>query len=192
MGVVSMLPLVANTLCCEVPLFCNITMPRAVPDQREKFENDELFRRLSREAEVRYTGHRDRPLEERQVRFQTECREGHADIAFMSSGTNLQLSFTSHSWSDRADDRVVSQEFVDFDRETGKVHLKSQFIMNGVCVMWKGWIDLHRLDGAGRLEFDEERGRAEEERMQAQLAAANIAAAGNPGAARFSPDHFPE
>ena len=33
---------------------------------------------------------------------------------------------------------------------------------------------------------------AEEERMQAQLAAANIAAAGNPGAARFSPDHFPE
>ena len=28
-------------------------MPRVVPDQREKFENDELFRRLSRETEVR-------------------------------------------------------------------------------------------------------------------------------------------
>lgn len=29
---------------------------------------------------MKYTGFRDRPLEERQLRFQTECREGHADI----------------------------------------------------------------------------------------------------------------
>lgn len=28
--------------------------------------------------------------------------------------------------------------------------------MNGVCVVWKGWIDLQRLDGAGYLEFDED------------------------------------
>lgn len=27
-------------------------MPRVVPDQRTKFENDELFRKLSRESEV--------------------------------------------------------------------------------------------------------------------------------------------
>jgi len=27
-------------------------MPRVVPDQREKFENDELFRKMSRESEV--------------------------------------------------------------------------------------------------------------------------------------------
>ena len=27
-------------------------MPRVVPDQKSKFENDELFRRLSRESEV--------------------------------------------------------------------------------------------------------------------------------------------
>jgi len=27
-------------------------MPRVVPDQREKFDNDELFRKLSRESEV--------------------------------------------------------------------------------------------------------------------------------------------
>ena len=31
--------------------------------------------------------------------------------------------------------------------------------MNGVCVVWKGWIDLQRLDGAGCLEFDEHRAR---------------------------------
>lgn len=35
--------------------------------------------------------------------------------------------------------------------------MKSRFIMNGVCVCWRGWIDLERLDGVGCLEFDEER-----------------------------------
>jgi len=29
--------------------------------------------------------------------------------------------------------------------------------MNGVCVTWRGWLDLRRLDGVGRLEFDAER-----------------------------------
>jgi len=40
-------------------------MPRVVPDQREKFENDELFRKMSRESEVSavclYTGLRVTP-----------------------------------------------------------------------------------------------------------------------------------
>lgn len=27
--------------------------------------------------------------------------------------------------------------------------------MNGVCVRWRGWIDLDRLEGIGCLEFDE-------------------------------------
>ncbi|KAH9362237.1 hypothetical protein HPB48_002215 [Haemaphysalis longicornis] len=40
------------------------------------------------------------------------------------------------------------------------VHIKSSFIMNGVCVRYRGWIDLDRLDGVGCLEYDEERGRA--------------------------------
>ncbi|KAL4135083.1 hypothetical protein QTP88_006739 [Uroleucon formosanum] len=92
-------------------------MPRVVPDQKNKFETDELFRRLSRESDVRYTGYRDRPHEERQSRFQIGCREGHVDI----------------------------------------VHILSHFIMNGVCVRWKGRIDLDKLDGIGCLEFDEER-----------------------------------
>lgn len=29
-------------------------MPRVVPDQKAKFESDDLFKRLSRESEVRY------------------------------------------------------------------------------------------------------------------------------------------
>lgn len=30
-------------------------------------------------------------------------------------------------------------------------------ILNGVCVIWRGWIDLQRLDGMGFLEYDDER-----------------------------------
>jgi hypothetical protein len=49
----SMLSFVANTLCCEVENNNFRTMPRVVPDQRSSFDNDELFRKLSRECEVR-------------------------------------------------------------------------------------------------------------------------------------------
>ncbi|XP_025114681.1 core-binding factor subunit beta-like isoform X2 [Pomacea canaliculata] len=120
-------------------------------------------------SRVRYTGFRDRPLDERQLRFQTECREGHADLAFVATGTNLQLQFAANAWSDRAEDRVSTREFVNFDREPGKVHLKSQFILNGVCVVWRGWIDLVRLDGIGCLEFDDERAEAEDALLREQI-----------------------
>lgn len=36
------------------------------------------------------------------------------------------------------------------------MHLKSPFILNGVCVFWRGWIDIQRLEGFGCLEFDTE------------------------------------
>ncbi|OXU17181.1 hypothetical protein TSAR_013298 [Trichomalopsis sarcophagae] len=91
-------------------------MPRVVPDQKSKFENDELFRRLSRESEVKYTGYRDRPIEERQVRFQNGCREGHTEIAFAATGTNLQLVFGVSSGNFAGDPREC-----DFDKEHGKV-----------------------------------------------------------------------
>lgn len=58
-------------------------MPRVVPEQKSKFESDDLFKRLTRESEVRYTGFRDRPQEERQLRFQTGCREGHTELCFI-------------------------------------------------------------------------------------------------------------
>ncbi|XP_067408073.1 core-binding factor subunit beta isoform X4 [Emydura macquarii macquarii] len=97
-------------------------MPRVVPDQRSKFENEEFFRKLSRECEIKYTGFRDRPHEERQARFQNACRDGRSEI----------------------------------------VYLKAPMILNGVCVIWKGWIDLQRLDGMGCLEFDDERAQQED------------------------------
>ncbi|KAJ8281176.1 hypothetical protein GJAV_G00064390 [Gymnothorax javanicus] len=136
-------------------------MPRVVPDQRSKFENEEFFRKLSRECEIKYTGFRDRPHEERQARFQNACRDGRSEIAFVATGTNLSLQFfpaNQHGEQRQAPTR----EYVDFERETGKVHLKAPMILNGVCVLWRGWIDLQRLDGMGFLEFDEERAQQED------------------------------
>ncbi|XP_018326857.1 protein big brother isoform X2 [Agrilus planipennis] len=138
-------------------------MPRVVPDQKAKFESDELFRRLSRESEVRYTGYRDRPQEERQGRFLNACREGHTEIAFVATGTNLQLVFAPPSNS------YMQNKECDFDKEQGKVHLKSSFIMNGVCVRWRGWIDLERLDGVGCLEYCEERAATEDALLREQI-----------------------
>uniref|UniRef100_A0A8B9FTI8 Core-binding factor subunit beta n=1 Tax=Amazona collaria TaxID=241587 RepID=A0A8B9FTI8_9PSIT len=136
-------------------------MPRVVPDQRSKFENEEFFRKLSRECEVKYTGFRDRPHEERQARFQNACRDGRSEIAFVATGTNLSLQFFPASWQGEQG-QTPTREYVDFEREGGKVYLKAPMILNGVCVIWQGWIDLQRLDGMGCLEFDEERAQQED------------------------------
>ncbi|KAF3854467.1 hypothetical protein F7725_022522 [Dissostichus mawsoni] len=152
-------------------------MPRVVPDQRSKFENEEFFRKLSRECEVslfllhwvhsiKYTGFRDRPHEERQARFQNASRDGRSEIAFVATGTNLSLQFfAANLLGDQR--QVPAREYVDFERETGKVYLKAPMILNGVCVTWRGWIDLQRLDGMGYLELDEERAQQEDALAQA-------------------------
>ncbi|GFG37772.1 hypothetical protein Cfor_02410, partial [Coptotermes formosanus] len=49
------------------------------------------------------------------------------------------------------------------------VHLRSHFIMNGVCVRWRGWIDLERLDGVGCLEYDEEKAQMEDSMLRDQI-----------------------
>ncbi|XP_051512839.1 core-binding factor subunit beta isoform X2 [Myxocyprinus asiaticus] len=141
-------------------------MPRVVPDQRSKFENEEFFRKLSRECEIKYTGFRDRPHEERQARFQNACRDGRSEIAFVATGTNLSLQFFPANL--HGDQRQApTREYVDFERETGKVYLKAPMILNGVCVIWRGWIDLQRLDGMGCLEYDDERAQHEDALAQA-------------------------
>ncbi|KAJ4938604.1 hypothetical protein JOQ06_003217 [Pogonophryne albipinna] len=95
-------------------------MPRVVPDQRSKFENEEFFRKLSRECEIKYTGFRDRPHEERQARFQNASRDGRSEIAFVATGTNLSLQFfAANLLGDQR--QVPAREYVDFERETGKV-----------------------------------------------------------------------
>lgn len=41
--------------------------------------------------------------------------------------------------------------------------------MDGVCVRWRGYIDLERLDGTACLEYDEERGRLEDAILKEQI-----------------------
>lgn len=41
--------------------------------------------------------------------------------AFVTTGINLQLQFTSNAWSENKDDRLPTTEFVDFASEPGKV-----------------------------------------------------------------------
>lgn len=50
-----------------------------------------------------------------------------------------------------------------------QVHIKSHFIMNGVCVKFRGWLDLERLDGAGCLEYDEKRAFHEDAILRDQI-----------------------
>lgn len=41
--------------------------------------------------------------------------------------------------------------------------------MNGVCVRWRGWIDVERLDGVGCLEYDEEKAAMEDAVLREQI-----------------------
>jgi len=143
-----------------------LKMSKFVTDQRAVFNSNELFRRLSRESDVRYVGHRELPLEERRQRFNATCRNGKAEIAFIATGMNFSLQF--FPWDinlDTALDNTPPREYVNFDLEKNKVFLKAPFILNGVCVCWKGWVSLNHLDGMGCVEFDEERALIEESQL---------------------------
>lgn len=96
------------------------------------------------------------------------CREGHVDIAFATTGTNLQLMFTPNMPS-MTSYHQPTIGYCDFEKEPGMVHILSPFIMNGVCVQWKGRINLEKLDGIGCLEFDEERAMIEHQILQEQI-----------------------
>lgn len=140
-------------------------MPRVVQDQSHKFETDELFRKLSEDTEIKVTSYRDKPQEERTQRFVNDCKEGHACVAFLHTGVNLMLQFYPPSGpTDK-----VTKEYVDFDKDPSKVVMKSRFIMNGVCVQLKGWVDLKRLDGIARLEFDYDLAEQEDRIVRARL-----------------------
>uniref|UniRef100_A0A8C4R150 Core-binding factor subunit beta n=1 Tax=Eptatretus burgeri TaxID=7764 RepID=A0A8C4R150_EPTBU len=93
------------------------------------------------------------------MHFQTACRDGHSDVAFVATGTNLSLQFLPAGTLADGQRPLPGREFVDFEREPGMVHLKAPMILNGVCVIWKGYINLQRLDGMACLEYDEERAR---------------------------------
>lgn len=142
-------------------------MPRVFPDQKNKFDSDDIFKKLSQESDVKYTGYKDKPHEERKQKFLQDLSEGHTVVTFIATGTNLTLLFCQRALSDdRPPDTRPSRENVDFEREMGKVHMTSHFIMNGVCIKWVGWIDMDALTGKARLLFDDENAKVEDEVMR--------------------------
>ncbi|XP_022661238.1 core-binding factor subunit beta-like isoform X1 [Varroa jacobsoni] len=141
---------------------CMLNVPRVVLNQRAKFESDDLLKKCARESEVKYTGYKDRPRDEREYRFKLGLREGRVEVAYTAHGTNLQLAFPGCATG-------FSNEYCDFNKQPGRVYIRSSFIMNGVCVRWKGWLDLHKLEGMGCLEFDEERAKIEDAHLREQI-----------------------
>ena len=132
-------------------------MPKVYKRQKETFESVEIFRRLARDGEIKYTGHKDRPLLERQRRCAEGCRQGRADIAFLSCGINLSMRFFPPEY----DSPIPPIPYVDFEAEPGKVHFIAPLIFNGVCVNVKGYINLTKLDGSARMIFDPDRAQIE-------------------------------
>jgi hypothetical protein len=40
-----------------------------------------------------------------------------------------------------------------------QVYIDSPLILNGVCLRWKGYVNLEKLDGIGSIRFDEDAAR---------------------------------
>jgi len=147
-------------------------MPRVVLNQRAKFENDELFKKLSRECEVRYTGYKDKSPEERQHRFFDALRQGYIEIVFVGTGTNFQLFWDPMTQVNNLNNyHTLDPSYDGFDliSEPGKVLIRSRFIMNGVCIRWRGWLNIKSFEGVGCLEFDEESAKLEDALLKQQL-----------------------
>lgn len=139
-------------------------LPRVVPDQKSKFESNHLFRELSTDSAICYTGYMEHPHHQRQLQFYKDCCQGRTEITFSVTGINVQLF-----WNTNPDPLTSAQEnYCDFNKEHGKVHIISHFIMDGVCVTFRGWLDLERFDGVGCLEYDEKRALNESAVLQNQ------------------------
>ena len=72
--------------------------------------------------------------------------------AFVATGTNLQLHFSANAWSDRAEDRVPTREFVNFDREPGKVSTFNTCSLCVFVVVYPAVLRLPAVKELGRCE----------------------------------------
>lgn len=85
--------------------------------------------------QIRYTGFRDRPQEERKLRFANGCRESFIELSFVTSGTNVQLVFSNpmmyhhhHGHSNHFEREL------DFEKEHGKVSYSYLIFFNEMSV----------------------------------------------------------
>ena len=109
-------------------------------------------------VQVKYTGYRDRPVEERRRRFLEDLQEGHSVIVsssvpttntslyclspqtFIATGANLNLQFCGSALQDEKPPNCrPSKDTVDLESEPGKVrgHLAAP------CMQWLYNTSLH-------------------------------------------------
>ncbi|CAG5098435.1 Oidioi.mRNA.OKI2018_I69.XSR.g15665.t1.cds [Oikopleura dioica] len=144
-------------------------MAKIYTNQKTQFENGETFRRLSRDSEIRYVGFMDRQLPERQKRLLDSIKEGRAEICFINTGIHIRLHFFPYAL-DSVHGMMPPKEYCDFEKEPGKLWFRSPMIMNGVCCSAVGYLNLTKLDGTARLEFDPDYARYEEVRCNGRTA----------------------
>ncbi|PAA77039.1 hypothetical protein BOX15_Mlig017377g1, partial [Macrostomum lignano] len=144
-------------------------MPKVVPDQWRKFQHDDLLKQLAEDNPIAYSPHRDRPAAERRSLMHQELREGFITVAVCNMGLTLRLVFDSTPWTPKPNgQRQVTSEEVRLDN-SGRIRLKSRFILNGVCVQWQGYMDSNSLSGRGRIVFDADRAEVENQLLRDQL-----------------------
>ncbi|XP_055328928.1 core-binding factor subunit beta-like [Paramacrobiotus metropolitanus] len=131
-------------------------MPRVVENQRDKFENDPLLRRLNREVEVRYAGVPfERPIEQRRQAFERDVERGSLLVSVVSSGIHFVLAFhTTRDVPEAGSSHDMQRDLSLAEIRNNQLLLRARMILNGVCVIWTGHIDMQTLDGLGRIEFD--------------------------------------
>ncbi|XP_046842809.1 protein big brother-like isoform X3 [Xenia sp. Carnegie-2017] len=60
-------------------------MPRVVENQLAKFRTNPVFQQLQRQSEIKYASYLNCSIEERRIRFFTECYQGTCKIVFLMS-----------------------------------------------------------------------------------------------------------
>lgn len=132
-------------------------IPRVVPDQKFKFNTNDVLTDLAVNRQIVYIGHKDKPQNERCWHFSGECSKGEISIVFKPSGIHCDLFFNPSQGLETGNGCT-------YDKYPGKIHFVSPTILNGVCVKVCGWLDSLTLDGVAYLEYDEENASKEHER----------------------------
>ena len=101
--------------CFFFHLFINATV---LYDCKENTYHKQIFL-ISFQA--RYTGFRDRPLHERQAKFQQACREGQIELAILSNGFTFCLMWNVLE-NGYLDPHAMTR--IDFSKERGRVSTK--------------------------------------------------------------------
>ena len=99
------------------------------------------------------------------------CREArtHLKKIFFAQTEDLQAAVGATKTSNSVQPDSSEGGYYDLGREPNKVWIQSPMILNGVCVKWRGYIDINQLEGCGKFDYDEARGSVEAEALRLSM-----------------------